>query len=139
MVLNRNNSADRLEAVTPLPGGSPLAETFHGAEPRSCIAVRSGRTHHEDALRPGLLACPVCARCPGATSCTALTVGGEVIGSVLLNRPAYLFRTDDRHIQESVSQAAPVLANLRNLAIAEIRAATDGLTGLPNNAPSPTR
>jgi diguanylate cyclase (GGDEF)-like protein len=30
-------------------------------------------------------------------------------------------------------QAAPVLANLRNLAIAEIRAATDVLTGLPNN------
>jgi GGDEF domain-containing protein len=29
--------------------------------------------------------------------------------------------------------AAPVLANLRNLAIAEIRAATDALTGLPNN------
>jgi diguanylate cyclase (GGDEF)-like protein len=31
-----------------------------------------------------------------------------------------------------VNQAAPVLANLRNLAIAEIRAATDSLTGLPN-------
>jgi diguanylate cyclase (GGDEF)-like protein len=29
--------------------------------------------------------------------------------------------------------AAPVLANLRNLAIAEIRAATDALTELPNN------
>ncbi len=29
-------------------------------------------------------------------------------------------------------QAAPVLANLRNLAIAETRAATDSLTGLPN-------
>jgi diguanylate cyclase (GGDEF)-like protein len=36
-------------------------------------------------------------------------------------------------IRESVTQAAPVLANLRNLAIAEIRAATDALTGLPNN------
>jgi diguanylate cyclase (GGDEF)-like protein len=32
-----------------------------------------------------------------------------------------------------VTQAAPVLANLRNLATAEIRAATDALTGLPNN------
>jgi diguanylate cyclase (GGDEF)-like protein len=29
-------------------------------------------------------------------------------------------------------QAAPVLANLRNLAIAALRAATDSLTGLPN-------
>jgi GGDEF domain-containing protein len=31
-----------------------------------------------------------------------------------------------------VLQAAPVLANLRNLAVAEHRAATDNLTGLPN-------
>jgi diguanylate cyclase (GGDEF)-like protein len=31
-----------------------------------------------------------------------------------------------------VAEAAPVIANLRNLAIAELRAATDGLTGLPN-------
>ena len=31
-----------------------------------------------------------------------------------------------------MSQAAPVLANLRNLAIAEMRASTDALTGLPN-------
>jgi GGDEF domain-containing protein len=35
-------------------------------------------------------------------------------------------------ISGAVNQAAPVLANLRNLAIAEHRAATDGLTGLPN-------
>ena len=39
---------------------------------------------------------------------------------------------EEQRIRESVSQAAPVLANLRNLAVAEIRAATDGLTGLPN-------
>ncbi len=48
VVLNRNNSADRLEAVTPLPAGSPLADTLRGAEPRSCLAVRSGRTHREN-------------------------------------------------------------------------------------------
>jgi len=35
-------------------------------------------------------------------------------------------------VQDAVGQAAPVLANLRNLAIAELRAATDSLTGLPN-------
>ncbi len=34
---------------------------------------------------------------------------------------------------EAVGQSAPVLANLRNLAVAEIRAATDALTGLPNS------
>ena len=132
VVLNRNNSADRLEAVTPLPGGSPLAETLRGAEPRSCLAVRSGRSHRRDGGRPALLACPVCAQCPGATSCAPLTVGGEVIGSVLLNRPGPYGAAEDQQIRESVGQAAPVLANLRNLAVAEIRAATDGLTGLPN-------
>ena len=132
VVLNRNNSADRLEAVTPLPDGSPLATTLRGAEPRSCLAVRSGRTHRENEGQPALLSCPVCASCPGASSCVPLTVGGEVIGSVLLNRAAPYAEAEEQRIRDSVGQAAPILANLRNLAVAEIRAATDGLTGLPN-------
>ena len=69
---------------------------------------------------------------PGASSCVPLTVGGEVIGSVLLSRPAPYSAAEEQRIRESVSQAAPVLANLHNLAVAEVRAATDGLTGLPN-------
>ena len=132
VVLNRNNSADRLEAVTPLPPGSPLAGTLRGAEPRSCLAVRSGRMHSENGGRPPLLSCPVCAPVPGASSCVPLTVGGEVIGSVLLSRPVPYSAAEEQRIRESVSQAAPVLANLHNLAVAEVRAATDGLTGLPN-------
>ena len=35
-------------------------------------------------------------------------------------------------IREGVLESAPILGNLRNLAIAEVRAATDSLTGLPN-------
>ncbi len=132
VVLNRNNSADRLEAVTPLPAGSPLSGTLRGAGPRSCLAVRSGRPHCEEEGRSALLACPVCARCPGTSSCVPLTVGGEVIGSVLLSRPHQFTEAEQAQIRESVGQAAPVLANLRNLAVAEIRAATDSLTGLPN-------
>jgi diguanylate cyclase (GGDEF)-like protein len=132
VVLNRNNSADRLEAVTELPAGSPLAVTLRGAEPRSCLAVRSGRLHREDEGRPALLRCPVCSSVPGASSCAPLTVGGEVIGSVLLSRPVPYGEAEEQRIRYSVGQAAPVLANLRNLAVAEFRAATDGLTGLPN-------
>ena len=132
VVLNRNNSADRLEAVTRLPDGSPLAETLRGAEPRSCLAVRSGRIHREEERHAALLSCPVCALCPGSSACVPLTVGGEVIGSVLLNRQAPYGEAEEQRIRESVGQAAPVLANLRNLAVAELRAATDGLTGLPN-------
>ena len=56
-----------------------------------------------------------------------------MIGSVLLRPPGSLFgEVEEQRIRDSVGQAAPVLANLRNLAVAEIRAATDGLTGLPN-------
>lgn len=131
-ILNRNNSADRLEAMTPLPEGSPLTVNLHHAEPRSCLAVRSGRTHDEDTTHESLLACPVCASCPGASTCTPLTVGGEVIGSVLLQRRTVYDATERDRIRDTVSQAAPVLANLRNLALAELRAATDSLTGLPN-------
>jgi diguanylate cyclase (GGDEF)-like protein len=131
-VLNRNNSADRLEAVTTLPADSPLVQTLAHAEPRSCLAVRSARVHQADDQRPALLGCPVCSQCPGKTTCTPLTVGGEVIGSVLVNRTAHYGPLEQQQIRDSVGQAAPVLANLRNLAIAEVRAATDSLTGLPN-------
>ncbi len=131
-VLNRNNSADRLEAVTALKPGSMLTASLAHAQPRSCLAVRSGRTHDEDHHRKALLGCPVCAGCPGNSTCTPLTVGGEVIGSVLVNRPNRYSPVEQQRIRDSVGQAAPVLANLRNLAIAELRAATDSLTGLPN-------
>jgi diguanylate cyclase (GGDEF)-like protein len=131
-VLNRNNSADRLEAVTTLAPGSPLATSLQHAEPRSCLAVRSGRIHDEDDRRRALLGCAVCGVCPGSSTCTPLTVGGEVIGSVLITRGAQFDQLEQQHIRDSVAHAAPVLANLRNLAIAELRASTDSLTGLPN-------
>jgi methyl-accepting chemotaxis protein len=41
VVLNRNNSADRLEATTELPPESGLAERLATAQPRDCLAVRS--------------------------------------------------------------------------------------------------
>jgi diguanylate cyclase (GGDEF)-like protein len=131
-VLNRNNSADRLEAVTVLPAGSLLARTLQHAEPSSCLAVRSARRNDQGGDHPRLLTCSVCGDCPGTSTCTPLTVSGEVIGSVLVNRPTACTAGDKQRISNSVSQAAPVLANLRNLAIAEVRAATDSLTGLPN-------
>jgi len=131
-VLNRNNSADRLEAVTALRPDSPLVRSLQHAEPQSCLAVRSARRNDQGGDRPRLLTCNVCGDCPGTSTCTPLTVSGEVIGSVLVNRPTACTVSDKQRISNSVSQAAPVLANLRNLAIAEVRAATDSLTGLPN-------
>ena len=131
-VLNRNNSADRLEIMTPVPEGSPLISSLQHAEPRSCLAIRAGRTHTENESHPALLGCSVCAPLLGTSLCTPLTVGGAIIGSVLANRTTRYTRVEEHSLRDSVSQAAPVLANLRNLAIAEVRAATDSLTGLPN-------
>jgi diguanylate cyclase (GGDEF)-like protein len=61
-----------------------------------------------------------------------LSVSGEVIGSVLVDHARMLHADEHRRIEDTVSQAGPTLANLRNLALAEARAATDSLTGLPN-------
>ena len=130
-VLNRNNSADRLEPATAVDPACPLHDSLQGAKPRACLAVRFGRGHQGGLEREPLLSCQVCGQLPDATSCEPLLVGGQVIGSVLVDHPA---GTDlGPRLRDSVLQAAPVLANLRNLAIAEIRAATDVLTGLPNN------
>jgi diguanylate cyclase (GGDEF)-like protein len=131
-ILNRNNSADRLEAVTDIAPDSPLVQGLAHAEPRSCLAVRSARVHEQDDRRPPLLGCSVCSACPGASTCAPLTVGGEVIGSVLVNRADRYSQRERSQIRDAVAQSAPVLANLRNLAIAELRASTDSLTGLPN-------
>ncbi len=131
-ILNRNNSADRLQAVTPVDPTSPLVAGLESAKPRSCLAVRKGRPHKADGSAPSLLGCAVCSGCPGETTCTPLVVGGEVIGSVLANHGEPLDELGERSIREAVAQAAPVIGNLRNLALAELRAATDSLTGLPN-------
>ena len=132
-VLNRNNSADRLEAVTQVAPECPLAGSLQGAKPRSCLAVRFGRGYRGGRDRAPLLTCGICGPLADAVSCEPLLVSGEVIGSILVNHPDPPAEDAHRRIRESVTQAAPVLANLRNLAIAEIRAATDALTGLPNN------
>lgn len=133
VVLNRNNSADRLQATTPVAADSVLADALAHAKPRSCLAVRFARTHAEQPGVEQLLRCEVCGTTEQFTACEPLLVGGEVIGSVLSTHPRALTGPEAQSIKESVNHAAPVLANLRNLAIAERRAKTDALTGLPNN------
>ncbi len=102
------------------------------AKPRSCLAVLFARAHTEAPDREPLTRCAVCGKTGRMTTCEPLLVGGEVIGSVLVEHDAAMREQETAALRESVSQAAPVLANLRNLALAEFRAATDGLTGLPN-------
>lgn len=132
VVLNRNNSDDRLEATTRIADDSSLKTSLIDAKPRSCKAVLFARPHAEDPESEPLTRCEVCGNTGRKTTCEPLLVGGEVIGSVLVEHDAPLGQEETTALRESVSQAAPVLANLRNLALAEFRAATDALTGLPN-------
>jgi diguanylate cyclase (GGDEF)-like protein len=132
VVLNRNNSENRLEATTKLREDSSLTQTLIDAKPRSCMAVLFARPHREAPEHEPLTHCDVCGKTGARATCQPLLVGGEVIGSVLVEHPEPLSEQDTMALRESVAQAAPVLANLRNLALAEFRASTDGLTGLPN-------
>jgi diguanylate cyclase (GGDEF)-like protein len=132
VVLNRHSVTDELEATTPLHAGSPLHDALENAEPRACLAVRLARTHDSAADPPPLLECELCGRTAGESTCVPLQVSGEVIGSVLVEHKRLLHADEHRRIADTVSQAGPTLANLRNLALAEARAATDSLTGLPN-------
>jgi diguanylate cyclase (GGDEF)-like protein len=54
------------------------------------------------------------------------------MGSVLLIRKRRFTNALAARVGEVLLNAAPAIANLRHLAIAETRAATDALTGLPN-------
>ena len=133
VVLNRNNSANRLEPATALPPDPALQERLQDAAPDSCVAVRRGRAH---ARRPGeapLLACELCGAVDGPTRCVPSLVGGEVIGSVLVRTPRRLGPEDVEHVEGVVAESAPTVAMLRSLAIAEARASTDALTGLANS------
>jgi diguanylate cyclase (GGDEF)-like protein len=133
-VFNRNNSDDRLEPMI-----NEQAETtalrgvvLEQLKPRSCMAVRLTHAHER---RPGettLTQCEVCGKIEGDVACEPLLVGGQVIGSVLIARKKTIGERERGRVRDSVVQAAPILANQRNLALAQLRAASDALTGLPN-------
>jgi diguanylate cyclase (GGDEF)-like protein len=133
-VLDRKETDDRLEAVV---GGEAAAGPLQSVQiehlrRRSCMAVRLSRTYERHSGADPLLECEVCGRLPGEVTCEPLLVGGRVIGSVLVAHEKRI-RADERaQLRESVVQAAPILANQRNLELAEWRAASDALTGLPN-------
>ncbi len=131
-VLTRNNSDNRLQPATELEATSVLTETLADADPRDCLAIRLGRAHQDGAGTDQLISCPLCSRLPGTTTCQPLLVAGKVIGSVLIEQPHAPNEDEQRSVADTVAQAAPVLANLKTIAIAENRASTDALTGLPN-------
>jgi diguanylate cyclase (GGDEF)-like protein len=133
-VMNRNNSDDRLEPTL----GERARKTVLGRlereqlRPRSCMAVRLSRPYVQQPADRPLMPCEVCGDVPGSVACEPLLVGGKVIGSVLVARERAFIKQQRDQLHEAVAQVAPILANQRNLALAETRAASDTLTGLPN-------
>jgi diguanylate cyclase (GGDEF)-like protein len=132
LVLRRNNSDNRLEATALTPADDAIAAALTDAQPRSCMAIRYGRPHRESESEPPLVSCELCGASGGEATCVPSLVGGQVIGSVLVRHVDPLAEGDDARIRDSVTQAGPVLANLRTLAKAERQAATDALTGMAN-------
>jgi diguanylate cyclase (GGDEF)-like protein len=133
VVLIRNASANRLQAATTLEDTPVLAEHLVGAAPETCLSVRLAKPHMREPGDNGLLVCEICGALPESSTCVPTIVGGVVVGSVLVQTPERLDERNAQDLQTSVSAAGPVIANLRNLAIAELRAATDVLTGLANH------
>ena len=132
-VLSRNNSENRLEVATALPDESTLQKKLPGATPESCLSVRRARRFDRQDGKQHLLECKLCGAEGKSSICVPSLVGGEVIGSVLVSRiEGQITDRDIERVEQTVGTAAPVLANLRNLAIAETRAVTDSLTGLAN-------
>jgi diguanylate cyclase (GGDEF)-like protein len=132
VVLTRNASGNSLDASTDPSAVPGLAEALAHATPRSCLSIRRGRTYERQPGGEPLQSCEVCGKTEGASLCVPSLVGGEVIGSLLVLKPRAFKPGEREGVAGTVGQAAPVLANLRNLAIAEHRAATDPLTRLPN-------
>ncbi len=132
VVLTRNASGNSLMASTDPSAVPGLADALVDATPRSCLAIRRAGIHEHRPDAAPLQICELCHRAGGGSLCVPSVVSGEVIGSVLVLKPRTIKPAERERIVVAVSQAAPILANLRNLAIAEHRAATDPLTKLPN-------
>jgi diguanylate cyclase (GGDEF)-like protein len=132
VVLTRNASGSSLDAATDPAAIPGLTDALLDATPRTCLAIRRGKTHEREPDAAPLQRCELCDRVDGGSLCVPELVAGEVIGSLLVIRNGHIKATERETITGAVAQAAPILANLRNLAIAEHRAATDPLTKLPN-------
>jgi diguanylate cyclase (GGDEF)-like protein len=100
--------------------------------PRACLAMRLGRAHERRLGEQPLTPCEVCGSLQGEVACEPLLVAGEVAGAVVVASDGRLPLSARAAVRASVVKAAPVLAGQRTLAIAERRAVSDLLTGLPN-------
>jgi diguanylate cyclase (GGDEF)-like protein len=101
---------------------------------RSEDEARALLSHHLEEVAPGAMV-TVTGETGEARESAArrpIVTGGVRVGTVIVRTSRDLRPRTERAVHDSILRAAPVLANLRALAIAELRAATDPLTGLGN-------
>jgi diguanylate cyclase (GGDEF)-like protein len=132
-VLTPGDERTRLRIV----GGSrphPIAArtATETSRPASCLAMRLGRAYDRDPADRSLLRCELCGSTDETTVCEPLLVGGQTIGSVLVTTKRAISPQLREELRETIAQAAPILANQRNLAVARTLARSDALTGLSN-------
>ena len=132
VVLRRNNSANKLEAATPLLPGDARAERLAGASPRASPRSASPRPTTAAAPLPRsspATSAPTSGGRPPASPCSSVARSSA---RCWCRRDLSPTAEEDAVVRHTVAQAAPMLANLRHLALAEFRANSDALTGLPN-------
>jgi diguanylate cyclase (GGDEF)-like protein len=101
--------------------------------PPGCLAMRLVAPQEQGDGSNALLQCSTCGKSGRSGSlCSPLVVSGDVVGAVHVAHDGSLDPEVREQITDKVAMAAPVIANLRNLALAQERAATDALTGLAN-------
>jgi diguanylate cyclase (GGDEF)-like protein len=98
---------------------------------RTEAEARSLLTRHLERVAPGSLAIVTSADHESEAG-WPITAGGERIGTVVLRTDRDLRPRRERLVRDTIVRAAPVLATLQTLALAQARAATDPLTGLGN-------
>jgi hypothetical protein len=124
-------SRSALKLLTPGPESAALAASLTDATARSCLAIRLGSSQTNDANEPSTVVCDLCGEI-GYAICEPLVAAGDVIGSMLITHPQRVDDAGRRTIIDTVAFTTPVLANLRNLALARRHAEMDPLTALPN-------
>ena len=99
------------------------------------LAIRGGRIHCCTGSQDELIGCEITGAVGVNVTCLPLARRRRGASALVLidGTRARSASEDTDALSSSLAEAAPIVANLRNLAISETRAATDSLTGLPNN------
>jgi diguanylate cyclase (GGDEF)-like protein len=133
-VLTTGESGDQLEpTLDSIVDQTPLSRIrTDRAQAQACLAIRLGRGHARSTGDRPLAPCAVCGALGAEIVCEPLLAGGEAIGTLLVAHEKRIGSGERAALRDSTARSAPILANQRELALADERAVNDPLTGLPN-------